>query len=624
MYVYSIAQIREMQPLYREPPYPGFSLEEACRRKRQTQTKLVRGPNAWVARGSAKSTNEWVERLVRGSLNKLSAANFDEIVAKLQTDTIFSSQEALRMTVSIIFNKALEEPENSKFYAGVCYKLAEYEVSLNTSKWQADGKRRSELRNAVVGVAQTEFQNRRKVPTADGLAGEEAEKQRLSFMRRQLANMKFIGELFMHRVLSHNTMMDIINSILQEAENGGYPTSEDIEFIIELFHTIGKNLDNITALKPKLDDYFKLLEHLKDQKEVYPPRIRFKMLNLIELRRDRNWEERSSIVPNTSASIHKEPQRVADKGATRPPQTVNSGNAPGGVKKGKNVAPPDSAVNQQGGTACASRDAWGVATPQNWRDVVKSKASCSNSGPGVSEPVDFEARVRSLFQGWVSDCGNECIPNWTDEFRGCDRHFSSKSDLSRAVATQVVREACKTTKKDAQLDASKFIIIGIYLEDDEVFDAFSTALATAIEEGILEDVPKFSERFVRMLEIVSGDDVLTDVYYDTARVLCTTYGMLCDPDETVLNTLMGFWEKVPPPEAEQPPKFPLPVIESLVSMAKPQKTQLAGFIIASLHAMGLVDNDTIDEWFQMNGGEVEAGVKAAFESARSNTVASYS
>ncbi|KEG13527.1 putative eukaryotic translation initiation factor 4 gamma [Trypanosoma grayi] len=616
MHVYSIQQILDVRSLYKEPPYPGFSLEEACRRKKSTQTKLVRGPNAWVVRGSAKTTEEWVERRVQGSLNRLSVANFDEMVARLQTNLIFSTEETLKKTVGLIFKKALEEPENSKSYAGMCYKLAEYEVSLTAAKQPAEGRKHSKLRNAVVGIAQEEFQSRRKMPSVEGLTEEEIELQRTTFMRRKRANMKFVGELFMHKVLSHNTMMNIIQTIMQEAEKGGHPTSEDIEFLTELFLTIGESLDAVPELRAKVDGYFKLLEHLKDQKEVYPPRIRFKMLDLIELRRDLNWEPRAAAAPKTSAATQKEPLRVTDKPTTRSPATVNATNTPtSGAKKNKQTAVfPDSAPSQPAAVAAAPSGDLGW---RNWRNVVKTAASPCD--PGVlraPEPVvTFEARVRSLFQEWVAECTNDFIPEWMNEFRNCQRHFDSGDALCKAAAAEVVREACMTTKKEAQREASSFLIVGLLLADDEVFDGFAMALATAIEEGILEDVPKFSERFINMLRITSGEDVAADVYYDTARVLCRAYGMMREPDESVLDTLMEFWGKIPRPPPDECVLLPLPVVQSLAEMPTHGQAPLTGRIIASLHAVGVVDDETIERWLEMPLEGVAADVVEAFKTA---------
>ncbi|CBH13521.1 hypothetical protein, conserved [Trypanosoma brucei gambiense DAL972] len=614
MHVYTIDQILELRSLYPEPPYPGFSLEEACRRKKQTQTKLVRGPNAWAARGSAKTTAEWVERLVYGSLNKLSAANFNEIVSQLQTNTIFSSDEMLKKTVSIIFNKALGEPENSNVYAGLCYKLAEYEVSLNVVQKQKEGKRLSKLRNAVVGIAQTEFQNRRNVPSSEGLSEEEVEQQRSSFMRRKVANMRFIGELFLHKVLSHSTMMDIINIIMQP-EKGGYPASEDLEFLTVLFTIVGKSLDSIAELRPKLDAYFKVLEGLKDQK-IYPPRICFKMLDLIELRRDRNWESRETVMPKTSAATQKEPPRASDR-AVRPSTTPNSSNASSsGSKKGKGAGPCDSALGQRAAASTVGKDAREGLKSRAWRDVVKSEiVACDDHEMTVTESVAFEERVRSLFQEWLSGYRTGCLPNWQEEFRDCGARPIPDMDLPTAVAAQVVREACMTTRKDAQCEASRLMVIGLFLEDDQVFNGFAAALSSAIEEGILEDVPKFSERFANMLRFTSGDDVKTDVYYDAVRVLCTAYGMLRDPDEMSLSTLMEFWGKIPPPEKKEDAIFSLPVVQSLVTMTKLGRAQITGHIISSLHANGLVDDATLHEWLGTPGGEVDAEVKDAFRKA---------
>ncbi|RNF03782.1 putative eukaryotic translation initiation factor 4 gamma [Trypanosoma rangeli] len=616
MHVYSIQQILEVQSLYRDAPYPGFSLEEACRRKRMTQTKLVRGANAWVARGSAKTTEEWVERLVQGSLNKLSTANFDAMVAKLQTDVIFSTNETLKIAVQIIFNKALDEPECSKLYGGVCYKLAEFEVGLTAVQQPTDGKKHSKLRNAVVGIAQEEFLSRRKMPSMEGLTEDEMELRRATFMRRKRANMKFIGELFMHKVLSQNTMMNIIQTIMQEAEKGGHPTSEDIEFLTELFLTIGESLDAVPELRLRVDRYFELLEVLKEQKDVYPPRIRFKILDIIELRSKFNWERRKAGAPKTSPPTQRETPRVTDKTAMRPSTSASSN----GAKKGRYGGAPD-AASQQAAPAPApasapAKAAAGVMGGRSWSNIVKT-ALIPDDAPvtRVVEPVNFEARVSCLFQQWVAECSNDFIPEWMDEFRDCQRQFDSEDALCKAAAAVVVREACMTTKKEAQREASSFLIVGLFLADDEVLDGFAMALVSAIEEGILEDVPKFSERFINMLRITSGENTIADVYYDTARVLCTAYALMQEPDEVVLDTMMGFWEKIPCPATDENALLPLEVVQSLMEMSTGGQAPLTGRIIASLYSIGLVHDETVNEWLATPHDSIGAAVVEAFKHA---------
>ncbi|ESL11326.1 hypothetical protein TRSC58_00925 [Trypanosoma rangeli SC58] len=618
MHVYSIQQILEVQSLYRDAPYPGFSLEEACRRKKLTQTKLVRGANAWVARGSAKTTEEWVERLVQGSLNKLSAANFDAMVAKLQTDVIFSTKETLKIAVQIIFNKALDEPECSKLYGGVCYKLAEFEVGLTAVQQPTDGKKHSKLRNAVVRIAQEEFLSRRKMPSMEGLTEDEMELRRTTFMRRKRANMKFIGELFMHKVLSQNTMMNIIQTIMQEAEKGGHPTSEDIEFLTELFLTIGESLDAVPELRLRVNRYFELLEVLKEQKDVYPPRIRFKMLDLIELRSKFNWERRNAVAPKTSSPTQRETLRVTDKTVTRPSTNASSN----GAKKGRQGGAPD-AASQQAAPAPApapasapAKTAAGVMGGRSWSNIVKTAVVPSDApATRVVEPVNFELRVSSLFQQWVAECSNDFIPEWMNEFRDCQRQFDSEDALCKAAAEVVVREACMTTKKEAQREASSFLIVGLFLADDEVLDGFAMALVSAIEEGILEDVPKFSERFINMLRITSGENTIADVYYDTARVLCTAYASMQEPDEVVLDTMMEFWEKIPRPTTDENTLLPLEVVQSLMEMSTGGQAPLTGRIVASLYSIGLVHDKTVNEWLAAPHDDIGAAVVEAFKNA---------
>lgn len=574
---FTVEQIRSVRNNYLEKPYPNFSLEEVCRRRRGAQTKLVRGEKAWQAKGSAQSTEEWVARKVQGSLNKMSARNFNQLVAELKTKELFATKEILTNVVSIIFQKALDEPENSKLYAGVCFQLAVYEVSISDT---AEGERpNSELRNAVVSKSQNEFKNFRiDNHITEGMSQEEVDLAQTNFMRRKRANIRFVGELYLSDVLSNSTIFVILGVIMEAAMAGGCPPSENIELLAELFQTIGERLDK--QQRKFVDHYFELLaDFVKRADNPYPHRIRFKIMDLLDLRKT-GWGTKLKGKASGSTATKKLPSGT--------PSSPTS----------KKAATLDKSWRDQ------------AAKPASLANAATSSTKVTNSAaaspsPKAQEPaaplVKFDLRVQALFREWVGDVSNDFIPQWINEFNNCDRTFQTAEELCIAVAMEVIKEACTTTRKEAQREACSFLIVGLFLMDCEMFAGLAGALAAAIEDGLLEDVPKFSERFMHMLRLTSSEEeeVNANVYYDAANVLRMTYNQLSYVDESTVDTLMGFWSKVPVPEADdsEPVILNFQVLYTLCDDAG-AKNGLELFlcrIVDSLHQMGIVEGTTIEE-----------------------------
>lgn len=228
----------------------------------------------------------------------------------------------------------------------------------------------------------------------------------------------------------------------------------------------------------------------------------------------------------------------------------------------------------------------------------------------VEEPplVNFDLRVMSIFQEWVADRTNDIIPRWVEEFNNCDREFQSEEELCIAVATRVITEACLTTRRDAQREAFSFLVVGLFMTDAEVFIGFASTLAAAIEDGLLEDVPRFSERFMQMLRLSSTEEeTRADVYYDTVNVLRMAYNRLSFVDDYTIETLMDFWSKVPQPSVkeEEAILLELPVIYSLCNAEGAGKglEKLLSRAIHSMVEMGLIDAATLAEFLSLDDEE---------------------
>ncbi|XP_055904675.1 eukaryotic translation initiation factor 4 gamma 2 [Eupeodes corollae] len=124
------------------------------------------------------------------------------------------------------------------------------------------------------------------------LTQEEEEKRHLA-KQRMLGNVKFIGELNKLEMLSKKILHQCILHLLDKKKKRTTTQQEmceDMECLSQLLRTCGKNLDNTEQGKDMMNSYFERLERRSISTE-YPPRIRFMLKDVIELRAN-NWVPR--------------------------------------------------------------------------------------------------------------------------------------------------------------------------------------------------------------------------------------------------------------------------------------------------------------------------------------------
>lgn len=107
-----------------------------------------------------------------------------------------------------------------------------------------------------------------------------------------LGNVKFIGELKKLDMLSEKVLHDCISELLAKKKKRTTTKEElceDMECLAQLLKTCGKNLDSEQG-KDLMNQYFERLERRLKYAD-YPPRIRFLLKDVIDLR-ENNWVPR--------------------------------------------------------------------------------------------------------------------------------------------------------------------------------------------------------------------------------------------------------------------------------------------------------------------------------------------
>jgi len=234
--------------------------------------------------------NDAVFRRVRGILNKLTPEKFQELsdeLLKLDLNSIV----ILNGVILLIFDKALDEPKYSSMYAQLCKRLSEEAPSFDK-----EPNNSCTFLRLLIAVCRDKFNNRLKRDENDNRPppeneADEEERRHLA-KQRMLGNVKFIGELNKLDMLSKTVLHQCIMELLDKKKKrtaGAQEMCEDMECLAQLLKTCGKNLDSEQG-KELMNQYFETLERRSKSSE-YPPRIRFMLKDVIELRQN-HWVPR--------------------------------------------------------------------------------------------------------------------------------------------------------------------------------------------------------------------------------------------------------------------------------------------------------------------------------------------
>eukprot|EP00163_Fabomonas_tropica_P029738 TRINITY_DN648_c2_g1_i4.p1 TRINITY_DN648_c2_g1~~TRINITY_DN648_c2_g1_i4.p1 ORF type:complete len:1354 (-),score=400.81 TRINITY_DN648_c2_g1_i4:226-4287(-) len=239
---------------------------------------------------------EEITKKTKALLNKLTVEKFDSISDQI-LDVGITSAEILRRVISLIFDKALGEPNFSTMYAELCLKMAaQLPEFKNPEDMDAKGRPQT-FKRILLNQCQEEFEKmkpEKEVITDEMKEGksereleemeEEVEYRFMLSRKRMLGNVKFIGELYIHRMLTEKIMNECIRRLLGDITQ---PDEDKLEAMCQLITTIGKVLDNSPKSEANMQAYFEAMQTLSVNK-VLPSRIRFMIKDVIDLRA-RKW-----------------------------------------------------------------------------------------------------------------------------------------------------------------------------------------------------------------------------------------------------------------------------------------------------------------------------------------------
>ncbi|XP_037644299.1 eukaryotic translation initiation factor 4 gamma 1-like, partial [Sebastes umbrosus] len=223
-------------------------------------------------------------------LDKLTRQKFQELMKQV-IDLTIDTEERLKGTVELIFEKAISEPNSSVVYANMCRCLVGLKVPTSDKPGVFVN-----FRKLLLNRCQKEFEKdqdddeifeKKQKEIEAAKEGEEREHLRVELQdsrdqarRRSLGNIKLLGELFKLKMLTEAIMHDCVVKLLKNHDE------ESLESLCMLLSTIGKDLDFEKA-KPRMDQYFNQMDQIIKERKT-SSRISLMLQDVLDLRRS-NW-----------------------------------------------------------------------------------------------------------------------------------------------------------------------------------------------------------------------------------------------------------------------------------------------------------------------------------------------
>lgn len=227
------------------------------------------------------------------------------------------------MLIHLIFEKALAEPHYCETYADMIFTLKDWMPEFPS---ETTGKPVT-FRAALINTCQHEFESLSSNLVLDagevaGLDAEEVDFQKKKKKGRVLANMKFIGQLFLRGMLNAKIIGSVIQDLAKCNQAEIIPEEPMVECICELLTNIGYTLESSPIGKSALASVCSRLKELKI-KQAYSKRIQFAIQDLLDIRAA-GWAKRTfKASAKTKEEIRLQQEKdIAAQARGRPAQEV--------------------------------------------------------------------------------------------------------------------------------------------------------------------------------------------------------------------------------------------------------------------------------------------------------------
>ncbi|KAI0465180.1 hypothetical protein LJB42_000404 [Komagataella kurtzmanii] len=304
-----------------EPAEPAVPAELPNRAASKWVPRSLRNKEAEVKTapdGSIIVSEEDIKRKTKSLLNKLTLEFFDDISSDIIALTKQAQWEddvkTLKQVIESIFAKACDEPYWSSMYAKLCAKMCkDTPPEIKETNEKGNTFTGGDLvRRVLINRCQTEYQkgwidqlptNEDGSPLEPELMSDEYYKQAAA-KRRGLGLVKFIGQLYQLNLLSDNVIFHCVLGQSKETDN---PSEDTMENLVQLLEAVGYRMEMSSEPKIRrvLDLAFANIKAIVDANKI-PSRIRFMLMDLMDLRRNGWATTEENAGPKTIQEIHLE------------------------------------------------------------------------------------------------------------------------------------------------------------------------------------------------------------------------------------------------------------------------------------------------------------------------------
>ncbi|XP_031622161.1 eukaryotic translation initiation factor 4G isoform X2 [Contarinia nasturtii] len=272
---------------------------------------------------------------VRGILNKLTPEKFEPLLEQLQALNL-DTNEKLSSVISLVFEKAIDEPNFSQAYAQLCLKLSKpmEDKEREENEQKSGDKSNKDTKTAVfkkelLNKCQTEFNTHvanenaireklKPIQTELNETTDQNRKMELTMIleeeerklrRRSVGTVRFIGELYRQNMLLTSIMEWCVMILLNIC------TEEKLECLCKLLTTVGQKMEFKSGDEDFDKKYYRdLTPHFQKMQQIasdkkqskISSRVRFMLMDVIELRKNKWVPRRSDSNPKKMDQIQKE------------------------------------------------------------------------------------------------------------------------------------------------------------------------------------------------------------------------------------------------------------------------------------------------------------------------------
>lgn len=291
-----------------------------------SDVKLNQAENAWRpsigmkkakvekedTRTEEEKERDTVYKNFRIILNKLTPENFEKLMDEVK-ELAINTTERMNACMEMVFEKAVIEPNYTLTYAMLCKAVAQmgpstsdFRVTMLThcqkhfetlSDLEVTKKKRQErLDKLKVEETGDAVKNAEQMAELKAIVEEEERKER----HRSVGIVRFIGELFKQGWITQSVISTCVEVLLRNQDE------EYLECLCKLLTTVGPKIDEM----PEFRSSWAQLASLVKNKEKFSSRVRFMILDLLDLRQNKWVPRRAENKPKAISQIHKEEERA--------------------------------------------------------------------------------------------------------------------------------------------------------------------------------------------------------------------------------------------------------------------------------------------------------------------------